>query len=135
MLPADSMVDTSDWPKCRTIARIDSRRIVKGKASELEQRYYISSRALTAEQLAQAVRAHWAIENQLHWHLDVNFGEDASPVRKDNAPQNLSLLKKIVLNLIRLDKTDQKKASLRLKRKRAAWDDDLRMNMLGIKSL
>lgn len=135
VLPAQGIVDSSDWPKCQIIARIDSMRVVKDKASELEQRYYISSRALTAEQLAQAVRAHWAIENQLHWHLDVNFGEDASPARKDNAPQNLSLLKKIVLNLIRLDKTDQKKASLRLKRKRAAWDDDLRMNMLGIKPL
>lgn len=52
--------------------------------------------------------------------LDVSFGEDASTVRKDNAPQNLSLLKKIVLNLIRLDITDKTKASLRLKRKGAA---------------
>lgn len=135
ILPAHGRVDTSDWPKCQILARIDSLRCLKDKASDLEQRYYISSRALSAEQLAQAVKAHWAIENQLHWVLDVNFGEDASPVRKDNAPQNLSLLKKIVLNLIRLDKTDQKKGSLRLKRKRAAWDDDLRMAMLGFKPL
>jgi len=54
--------------------------------------------------------------------LDVNFGEDGSQVRKDNAPQNLSLLKKIVLNLIRSDTTDKVKTSLRQKRKRAAWD-------------
>ena len=53
--------------------------------------YYISSRALTAEQLAVAVRGHWGVENRLHWVLDVSFGEDASTVRKDNAPQNLSL--------------------------------------------
>ena len=50
-------------------------------------------------------------------------------IRKDHAPQNLSLLKKIVLNLIRADKTDTAKTSLRLKRKRAAWDDDIRMNL------
>ena len=56
-------------------------------------------------------------------------------IRKDNAPQNLSLLKKIVLNLIRTDKTDTAKTSLRLKRKRAAWDDDIRMKMLGIQPL
>jgi hypothetical protein len=67
--------------------------------------------------------------------LDVCFGEDGSMVRKDNAPQNLSLLKKIVLNLIRADTTDPVKTSLRLKRKRAAWDDDIRMKMLGIHPL
>jgi len=90
---------------------------------------------LTAEQLAVAVRGHWAVENRLHWVLDVSFGEDASTVRKDNAPQNLSLLKKIVLNLIRLDTSDQTKTSLRLKRKRAAWDDDVRMKILGFTKL
>lgn len=56
-------------------------------------------------------------------------------IRKDNAPQNLSLLKKIVQNLISADKTDTAKTSLRLKRKRAAWDDDIRMKMLGIQPL
>jgi predicted transposase YbfD/YdcC len=101
----------------------------------LERRYYISSRALSAAQLATAVRAHWGIENRLHWVLDVSFGEDGSTIRKDNAPQNLSLLKKIVLNLIRLDTTGKTKTSLRLKRKQAAWDDDVRMNMLGLTPL
>jgi hypothetical protein len=77
-------------------------------------------RLTTAEQLAVAVRGHWAVENRLHWVLDVSFGEDASTVRKDNAPQNLSLLKKIVLNLIRLDTTAQiRKPACALKRKRS----------------
>ena len=88
--PAKGVVDAEHWPKCKTIGRVDSFRVVGGKPSELEQRYYISSRELTAEELASAVRAHWAIENRLHWMLDVNFGEDGSQVRKDNAPQNLS---------------------------------------------
>ena len=83
----------------------------------------------------RTVRAHWATENRLHWMLDVCFGEDDCMIRKDNAPQNLSLLKKIVLNLIRADTTDTAKTSLRLKRKRAAWDDDIRMKMLGIHPL
>ncbi|TLD46377.1 MAG: hypothetical protein FAZ92_01325 [Accumulibacter sp.] len=81
------------------------------------------------------MRSHWGIENRLHWVLDVSFGEDANPVRKDNAPQNLSLLKKIVLNLIRLDATDKTKTSLRLRRKRAAWDDDARLRILGLRPL
>lgn len=87
------------------------------------------------EELATAVRSHWTIENRLYWVLDVTMGEDGSTVRKDKAPQNLFRLKKIALNLIRQDSTDPVKCSLRIKRKRAAWDDDVRMNMLGLKSL
>jgi len=134
VLPALGVVDLADWPGCKTIGRIDSLRQVGDKQSPLERRYTISSRALSAEELAAAVRAHWGIENRLHWVLDVSFGEDASTIRKDNAPQNLSLLKKIVLNLIRQDTTNKtkRKTSLRLKRKSAAWDDDIRMNMLGL---
>ena len=98
-------------------------------------RLTISSRQLSVEEQSQTVRAHWEIENKLHWMLDVCFGEDDCMVRKDNAPQNLSLLKKVVLNLIRADKTDAGKTSLRLKRKRAAWDDDVRMRMLGLQPL
>ena len=85
--------------------------------------------------MAEAVRSHWGIENQLHWVLDVTMKEDASTVRKDHAPENLSLLKKIVLNLLRMDTTDTVKSSLRLKRKRAAWDDELRTRFLGLKPL
>ncbi len=64
--------------------------------------------------------------------LDVAFGEDASTVRKDKAPQNISLLKMLVLDLIRLDTTDQKKTSLRVKRKAAAGDDDFRAKLMGL---
>ena len=134
-LPAVGHVDTTLWPQCKTIGRVSSFRVVGGKPSELEQRFYICSRDITAEDMADAVRAHWGIENQLHWMLDVNFGEDGCLVRKDNAPQNLSLLKKIVLNLIRADTTDNVKTSLRQKRKRAAWDDHIRMCMLGLQPL
>ena len=67
--------------------------------------------------------------------LDVSFSENASTLSKDNAPQNLSLLRKIALNIIRADKTDKSKASLRLKRKGAAWDDEARENMLGLRSI
>lgn len=135
VMPSMGRVNTTDWPKCKTIGLVDSLRAISGKPSAPEQRYYISSRELTAEELAQAVRAHWGIENRLHWMLDVNFGEDGCRVRKDNAPQNLSLLKKIVLNLIRADTTDKAKSSFRQKRKRAAWNDDIWINMLGLRHL
>jgi predicted transposase YbfD/YdcC len=133
--PSRELIDPALWPNCQTVGCVFSQRIVGDKAAELEERYYISSRELSAEELARTVRAHWGIENRLHWMLDVCFGEDACMVRKDNAPQNLSLLKKMVLNLIRADTTDTAKISLRLKRKRAAWDDDIRMKMLGIQAL
>ena len=87
----------------------------------------ISSLALTAEQLAAAVREHWGVENRLHWVLDVGVSEDT----KDNAPQNLSMLRNIALTIIRTDKTDTRKSSLRLKRTGAAWDDGVRERLLG----
>ncbi len=65
----------------------------------------------------------------------LSFSEDANTVAKDNAPQNLSMLRKIALNIIRADKTDTRKSSLRLKRKGAAWDDGVRERMLGIRSI
>jgi predicted transposase YbfD/YdcC len=133
--PAEGVVNTRDGSACKTIGCIVSQRVVANKVAEAEWRYYISSSELSAADLVLSTRAHWGIENRLHWVLDVSFGEEGSTLRKDNAPQNLSLLKKIVLNLIRLDTTDKTKASLRLKRKGAAWDDELRMNMLGLTPL
>jgi len=118
-----------------TIGRIDSMRVGGDKESDLERRYCISSRTLTAEQLAAAVRAHWGIESRLHWILDVSFSEDASTVAKDNGPQNLSLLRKIALTIICADKTDTRKSSLQLKRKGTAWDGGVRERMLGIRSI
>lgn len=100
----------------------------------LERRYYIASRMMTAEAFAAAVRDHWGIENRLHWVLNVNFGEDAATVRKD-AADNLSRLKKIVLNVLRFETAtaDLGKLSLANKRQLAAWDDEFRMGILGIK--
>lgn len=132
---AEGIVDPQQWPGCRSIGRILTQRVEGERYAEPEFRYYLSSRDLSADALASAARAHWGIENRLHWMLDVQFGEDACTVRRDHAPQNLSLLKKMVLNLIRTDTSDTAKASLRRKRKRAAWDDDIRMAMLGIKPL
>ncbi|MCK7490594.1 MAG: ISAs1 family transposase [Comamonadaceae bacterium] len=102
------------------LGRVDSVRVVEGKASPVETRYYISSRTLSTADFAAAVRDHWAIENRLHWSLDVIFGEDARRLdRRINAAQNFSLLTKMALNLLRQTAAPTaRKKSLRLRRKR-----------------
>ena len=136
VIPAAGHIDTTDWPACKSIGVIDSWRKVGDKPAQWERRYYISSRDLDGEALGRAVRAHWGIENRLHWVLDVGFGEDASTVRKDYAPQNLSLLKKMVLNLVRpVPMGKNGKMSLRMKRKATAWSDEERVRVLGLEPI
>ncbi len=135
MAPAAGVVNATDWSACKTIGYTVSQRVVGHKVAEAGWRYYISSSEMSAADLALSTRAHWGIENRLHWVLDVTFGEDASQIRKDHAPQNFSLLKKIVLNMLRLDTACKAKTSLRQKRKLAAWDDDIRAAILGIQPL
>ena len=81
-----------------------------------------------AKQLLRIVRSHWGIENQLHWVLDVVFKEDRNRTRKDNAPENLAILRKLALNLVR---SHPSATSLRQKIKRAGWDDAFLLGMLG----
>lgn len=127
-------VDPDEWARCQRLGRVVSLRVQPGKRQVLETRYYISSAPLTHEQLHQAVRQHWGIENRLHWSLDVIFREDAAKIRKDNGPRNIALLRKIILNLLRAD-TRWPKVSFRGRRKMAGWDDDERMRVLGIRPL
>ena len=132
-------VDARDWPNCKTIALVASLRQVDGKTSDLEQRYYLSSREMSPETMASAIRAHWAVENKLHWMLDVNFSEDACAVRKDNAPEILSLIRRVVINMLSLDTTQpsftKKKLSKRQKRKFANWDEGIMRSILGLQPL
>jgi predicted transposase YbfD/YdcC len=132
--PAEGIVDAQAWPGCQTVGRVDSVRLDGRGQSALEQRYYLSSRALSAEELAQAVRRHWAIENGLHWCLDVIFREDNCPLREDHGPQNFALLLKFALNLLRSSPYQGKK-SMRVRRKRAGWDDDALAELLGMSPL
>lgn len=108
------------WPGLNGIVVIDSRREIAG-AVERETRLYITSLNLPAASLGPIVRSHWAVENSLHWVMDMVFRDDECRVRTDNAPANFTTLKHIALNLTR---RAPGKDSLRLKRKVAAWDDD-----------
>jgi predicted transposase YbfD/YdcC len=91
--------------------------------------YYLSSLAPQAPRLMHVVRAHWGIENSLHWVLDVAFGEDECRVRTDHAPHNLATLRKLSLNLLRQD--SQAKCGVKARRKMAGWDDDYLLRILA----
>jgi predicted transposase YbfD/YdcC len=118
------------WPGLTAVLAIENIRGINGSGKvTAEIRYYLSSSKLPPIQLAAAIRSHWAIENGLHWVLDVGFNEDASRVRERNAARNLALLRKIALNFARANTT--LKASLKGKRKSAAWDNDFMATLIA----
>ena len=110
----------------KSIIKIESLREFKnGKLAESETRYYICSASLTPDKALTACRGHWHIENKLHWILDVHFDEDASRVRKDHAPENMSIVRRIALNLINRYKEDKKlKISFRRIQNNNSWKLD-----------
>jgi len=121
------------WKELKTIIRIESTREFKNskKPTEKSVRYYISSCSRDAEFFQSAIRSHWAIENSLHWVLDVAFSEDASRKRQGNAAQNYSVLLKVALNLLKNEKTE--KQGVKGKRLKAAWDEKYLSNVLNLK--
>ncbi len=98
----------SRWPRMASLVAVCATRedTTTGKVSR-ETRYYVSSRALTPEQAGRAVRSHWAVENGLHWCLDMTFGQDAARIRKDNAAENFAVVRHFALNIIRSFKGDR----------------------------
>lgn len=119
-----------DWTKLTTLIRIESERFLKVSAkTETEIRYYISSKDESAAYFQKNIRAHWGIENKLHWMLDVIFNEDQSRKRAGNAAQNFSLVNKIALTILRRDLSSTK--SIKIKRKRAGWDRDYLIKILN----
>jgi len=97
-------------------------------AAARSRRVYLSSARLPPEAFARAVRAHWAIENGLHWVLDTAFDEDRARNRKDHGPENLAVLRRLALNLLRRAKVE---GSIQTKRRRAGWSDDIARAVLG----
>jgi predicted transposase YbfD/YdcC len=108
------------WPGLKTVIVVDSTREI-GARTERETRLYISSLTLDAETFGPIIRSHWAIENSLHWVMDMVFRDDDCRLRTEHAPANFATIKHMALNLIR---KAPGKDSLRLRRKVAAWDDD-----------
>jgi predicted transposase YbfD/YdcC len=115
------------WPGLRAIGKVTAARETPAKTS-IETRYFLMSQALTPERFLAVVRAHWGIENGLHWVLDVTMNEDQMRNRKDNGPENLALLRRLALNLAALEPS---KDSMRGKLKRAGWDNQFLAQMLA----
>jgi predicted transposase YbfD/YdcC len=107
-------------PGAACLLRAETRVEAKG-ATRTETRFFISSRALSAAEAAAAVREHWAIENRLHWVLDVTFADDQSRLRKGHGARNMATVRHFALNLVR-NATD--KRSIKSRRKIAGWDHD-----------
>lgn len=115
------------WTDLKTVVRVKSERKLGNKTTK-EVRFYISSIETDARQIGKAIRSHWEIENCLHWTLDVTFSEDRSRIRKDNAPENFALLRRLALNLLKQERSF--KGSLKMKRYRASMDNDYLTKLL-----
>jgi len=108
---------------------VEAVREVRGEVS-VERRYYLSSLGRDVERLARAVRGHWGIENQVHWVLDVQFGEDASRVRRGHAPENLATTRRLALNLLCREQTHRR--GIHSKRLNAAWNHHYLIKLLAL---
>lgn len=115
------------WPGLKAIGRITATREIAGKTAR-QTRYFLLSRPLSAARLAEVARVHWTIENQLHWPLDVHLDEDGNRTRKDHGPENLALMRRFALNLLRANRD---KLSVRRKIKQAGWNDAFLLKLLA----
>jgi len=121
-----TLPNTRLWQGLRSIGMVE-RRCTIGEQQTVERRYYINSIDAQAKRFAHAVRGHWSVENRLHWRLDVVFAEDASRIRKGNAPTIMTSIRHLCMNLF-----EQEPSSMRLskKRRKAAWNDDYRAKVV-----
>jgi predicted transposase YbfD/YdcC len=117
------------WAGLQSLCLVTRTREVGGQVEGPEAFYYISSAKANAKKLGAAVRGHWGIENGLHWVLDMSFREDESRVRKDHAPANLGLLRRLALSLLKRAKGV--KGGVHAKRLQAAWDEKVLEDLLA----
>jgi predicted transposase YbfD/YdcC len=122
--------DEQLWKDLKAITFVYSVRQELGKEKVEEARYYIGSRASKAKVYANCIRSHWGIENGLHWVLDVCFDEDQSRMRTDHSPENMSLLRRLALCLL---KKHGRKGSIRGKRLQSGWNDEFLLEVLSCK--
>jgi predicted transposase YbfD/YdcC len=125
---AESLSKLGDWHGLQSLVMIESERTVAGQTST-ERRHFISScKGLSAKAALAAARRHWGIENGLHWVLDVVFREDDCRVRAGYAAENFAVMRHLSLNLLKSLKDT--KLSVKLRRMRAAWDEDFLLKVL-----
>jgi predicted transposase YbfD/YdcC len=124
----EALRTAEDWAALRSLVLVRAERRLGDQVS-VERRYFISSRPDPAERQLAVIRSHWGIENELHWCLDVAFGEDGSRLRKDEGAQNFSSLRRLALSLLKREKTA--KIGLKAKRHKAGWDTDYLLKVLA----
>ena len=124
--------ERESWHGLQSLVCVESYRedLSSGKSS-LERRYYLTSHEPDAEKLQKLIRQHWAIENSCHWILDVVWDEDSSRIRKGNAAENVALLRKTALNILKSDTTI--KDTIRGKRLQVTFSDDVLEKLLALK--
>jgi len=115
------------WAGLRSVLRVDSERTIKDRTTH-ETRFFISSLPPDAAHLARVARSHWAIENGLHWGLDVAMNQDQTRIRTGHAPENLAILHHIALNLLKQDRTE--KLGIKNTRLAAGWDHDYLLRVI-----
>ena len=128
LIPTRSESDEAPMPGLAMIGMIDATIEHPDRQFTTTRRYYLSSVPLTPTRFAETVRAHWQIENGLHWVLDTTFDEDRARNRRDHGPENLAILRKLALNVLRSARPD---ISIRRKRKRSGWSDAFARSVLG----
>jgi len=115
------------WAGLKTVVIVERTRRLWNDTSH-EVQFYLSSLEADAVKIGRVIRQHWGIENQLHWTLDVTFGEDSSRVRRGHGPENLGLLRRLALNV--LNQEQSFKGSVASKRRRAGWNNDYLLKIL-----
>lgn len=125
----ESIEPAERWEKLKTLIRVESTRIVNGEQST-ENRFYISSRLLSANEALDAARGHWSIENELHWVLDVAFREDDCRVRAGNAAENFSMVRQLSLSLLK--QRTEAKCGIQNRRLLAGWNDEFLLRTVGL---
>lgn len=120
------------WLGLKSLICVEEHRKVGSDDTSVNRRYYLSSLPPEAKELQKLVKQHWSIENQCHWVLDVVWREDDSRIRKGKAAENFALLRKMALNLLKTEKSVS--GSIRSKRLRASFNDDILEKFLKIKN-
>jgi predicted transposase YbfD/YdcC len=111
------------WKALSRIMMIETQTYLKSEDKRRsEKRFYITSKELSAENCLKIIRNHWAIENNLHWSLDVIFGEDKSRKRDNNVAENFSVILKVILKILQEKQAINKKISIKRMRKMASWN-------------
>lgn len=128
----DWLAQKDEWRGLKTIIMVISERTLQGLPPSVERRYYISSLSANALMVAQVIRGHWGIENQAHWILDVAFREDEQNANAGNIAENMSLIRRTALNMLKQEKSA--KCGIEIKRQAAGWDNEYLLKVIGVKS-